>query len=53
MIGIYLSLVTVIFAFYGKFPISMRMSPYSTHEVRLVFLQALFRKRNLDYTATW
>ena len=35
VIGLYFSLETVIFAFYGKFPIRMRMSPYSTHNVRL------------------
>ena len=28
-------LETVIFAFYGKFPIRMMMSPYSTHGVRM------------------
>ena len=27
----------------------MLMSPYSTHDVHLDFLQALFRKRSLDY----
>ena len=36
----YFSLETVIFAFYGKFPIRMRMSPYSTHNVRWTVLQA-------------
>ena len=35
VIGLYFSLETVIFAFYGKFPIRMRMSPYSTKDVRL------------------
>ena len=29
VIGLYFILETVIFAFYGKFPIRMRMSPYS------------------------
>ena len=37
VIELYFSLETVIFAFYGKFPIRMRMSPYSTHDVRLDF----------------
>ena len=31
----YFSFETVIFAFYGKFPIRMRMAPYSTHDGRL------------------
>ena len=35
VIGLYFSLETVIFAFYGKFPIRMRMSPYSTNDVRM------------------
>ena len=33
--GPYFGLETVIFAFYGKFPIRIRMSPYSTHDVLL------------------
>ena len=33
----YFSLETVIFAFYGKFPTRIRISPYSTHDVRLDF----------------
>ena len=37
VIGLYFSLETVIFAFYGKFPIRMRMSPYSTNDVRMDF----------------
>ena len=37
VIGLYFSLKTVIFAFYGKFPIRMRMSPYSTNDVRIDF----------------
>ena len=32
---LYFSLETVIFAFYGKFPIRMRMSPFSTNDVRM------------------
>ena len=35
VIGLYFSLETVIFAFYGKFPIRMRMYPYSTNDVRM------------------
>ena len=35
VIGLYFSLETVIFAFYGKFPLRMRMSPYSTNDVRM------------------
>ena len=35
VIGPYFSLETVVFAFYGNFPVRMRMSPYSTHNVRL------------------
>ena len=30
-------LETVFFAFYGKFPIRMRISPYSTNDVRMDF----------------
>ena len=37
VIGLYFSLETVIFAFYGKFPMRSRMSPYSTNEVRMDF----------------
>ena len=37
VIGLYFSLETVIFAFYGKFSIRMRMSPYSTNDVRMDF----------------
>ena len=37
VIGLYFSLDTVIFAFYGKFPIRKRMSPYSTNDVRIDF----------------
>ena len=38
VIGLYFSLETVIFAFYEKFPIRMRiMSPYSTNDVRMDF----------------
>ena len=37
VIGLYFSLGTVIFAFYGKFPLRMRMSPYSTNDVRMDF----------------
>ena len=37
VIGLHFSLETVIFAFYGKFPIRMRMSPYSTNDVRMDF----------------
>ena len=37
VIGLYFSLETVIFAFYGEFPIRMRMSPYSTSYVRMDF----------------
>ena len=33
VIGLYFSLETVNFAFYGPFPIRMRMSPYSTNDV--------------------
>ena len=36
VIKLYCSLETVIFAFYGKFPIRMRMSPYSTNDVRIM-----------------
>ena len=35
VIGLYFNLETAIFAFHGKFPIRMRMSPYSTNDVRL------------------
>ena len=35
VIGLYFSLKTVLFAFYGKFPIRMRMSPYSANNVRM------------------
>ena len=35
VIGQYFSLETVIFAFCRKFPIRMRMSPYSTNDVRM------------------
>ena len=37
VIGLCFSLEIVIFAFYGKFPIRMRMSPYSTSDVRMDF----------------
>ena len=37
VIGLYFSLETLIFAFYGEFPIRMRMSPYSTNDVRIDF----------------
>ena len=37
VLGIYFGLETVIFAFYGEFPIRMRMSPYSTNDVRMDF----------------
>ena len=37
VIGLYFSLETVIFAFYGKFLIRMRMSPYSTNDVHMDF----------------
>ena len=35
VIGPCFSLETVIYAFYGEFPIRMRISPYSTHNDRL------------------
>ena len=35
VIVLYFSLGTVIYPFYGKSPIRMRMSPYSTYDVRL------------------
>ena len=35
VIGLYFSLDTVIFAFYGKSHIRFRMSPYSTHNVHM------------------
>ena len=35
VMGLYFSLETVIIAFYGKFPIRMRMSSYSTNDVRM------------------
>ena len=41
VIGLYFSLETVIFAFYGKFPIRMRMYPYSTNDVRMDFFLGL------------
>ena len=37
VIGLYFILETVIFVFYGKFLIRMRMSPYSTNDVRMDF----------------
>ena len=37
VIRLYFSLETVIFAFYGEFPIRIRMSPYSTNDVRMDF----------------
>ena len=37
VIVLYFSLETEIFAFYGEFPIRMRMSPYSTNDVRMAF----------------
>ena len=37
VIGLYFSLETVIFSFYGEFSIRMRMSPYSTNDVRMGF----------------
>ena len=37
VIGLYFSLETVILAFYGKFPIRMTMSQYSTNDVRMDF----------------
>ena len=37
VIGLYFSLETVIFAFYGKFPIRMSMFSYSTNDVRMDF----------------
>ena len=37
VIGLYFNLETVIFTFYRKFPIRMRMSPYSTNNVRMDF----------------
>ena len=35
VIVLYFGLETVIFAFYGKFPIRIRMSPHSTNDVRM------------------
>ena len=37
VIGLYFSLETVILAYYGKFPIRITMSPYSTNNVRVDF----------------
>ena len=37
VIRLYFSLETVIFAFCGKFAIRMKMSPYSTNDVRMDF----------------
>ena len=37
VIGLNFSLERVISAFYGKVPIRMRMSPYSTNDVRMDF----------------
>ena len=41
VIRLYFSLETVIFAFYGKFPMRMRMSPYSPNDVRMDFFPGL------------
>ena len=38
VIGLYFNLETVIFAFDGTFPIRIRMSYYSTNDVRMDFL---------------
>ena len=54
VIGLYFSLETVIYAFYGKFPIRMRVSPYSTHDVRLDLFIGFVSKmesRLIDRTA--
>ena len=37
VLALYFSLETVIFAFYGKFPIRIRMSLYSTKDVLMDF----------------
>ena len=41
VIELYSSLETVIFAFDGKFPIRMKMSPYSTNDVCMDFFLGL------------
>ena len=46
VIGLYFSLEIMIFAFYGKFPIRVRMSPYSTNDVKVkVYLLVLYGQR--------
>ena len=46
VIGLYFSLEIVIFAFYGKFPIRVRMSPYSTNDGKVkVYLLVLYGQR--------
>ena len=42
---LYFSFETVIFAFYGKFPIRMRMFPYSTNDVRMNFFLGFVSER--------
>ena len=41
VIRLYFRLETVIFALYGKFPIRMRMFPYSPNDVRMDFFLGL------------
>ena len=48
VIGLYSSLETVIYAFYGNFSMKLRMSPYSTDDVRIDFFQASFQKWSFD-----
>ena len=48
VIGTHFSLETVIFAFYGKFFIRMRMSPYSTNDVRMNLFRGFVSEWSLD-----
>ena len=55
VIGLYFSLETVIFAFYGKFAIRMSMSPYCTNDVRMDFFIGfvLEMESRLDEQLRW
>ena len=48
VIGLYFSLETAIFALYGKFPKRIRMSLYSTNDVRMDFFLGFVQKWSLD-----
>ena len=51
VIGLYFSLETV-FEFYGKFSIKMRMSPYSTNDVRMDFFLGFVSEMSRLFVST-